>query len=190
MKRLIIVISFALLVVVGISTIIVSCDTNSISPSTVSDSGVEKASVEVVTNVNGHTIEQENIMERYKRDNLPGSIKHLYVISAESGQVLIYSTVKGKVTSSGKRLTPTTINNDVIVHFASLSFQKVRIGNNMYVTDEVLQDDGTYGSSIEYLYWFDSKGIYHQHYKGGNEILHVSDQPLAVKSIILNLEAQ
>jgi len=61
-----------------------------------SSSGVSKATVEVRTNDKGLTIEQTQIMERYYRDNLVGSIKHLYIISAYSGQVLIYSTVKGK----------------------------------------------------------------------------------------------
>ena len=84
-----------------------SCEMS--SSQAVSDSGVKKATTTVVTDQNGYTSEQKNIIERYKRDNLPGSIKHLYVISDASGQVLIYSTVKGKVTSSGKRLTPLTV---------------------------------------------------------------------------------
>jgi hypothetical protein len=54
----------------------------------------------------------------------------------------------------------------------------------------VLLDDGTYVSSVEYLYWFDAKGVYHQHYVTGGQIVHVSDQPLAVKSIVLNLSEE
>ena len=53
---------------------------------------------------------------------------------------------------------------------------------------ELLGDDGTYGSSAEYIYWWDSKGVYHQHYLSGGQIVHISDQPLAVKSVILNME--
>lgn len=52
-----------------------------------SASGVSKASVKVQTDENGNSIEQKNIIERLHRDNLPRSIKHLYVISAYSGQV-------------------------------------------------------------------------------------------------------
>ena len=158
----------------------------------VSNSGVRKMDVKVTTNPDGNTVEQSNYAERLKRDNLPGSIKHLYVISEVSGQVLLYSTVKGKVTSSGKRLTPSTVDGNSAYNNTSTNYQEynwVTINGKSHITNEVMGDDGMYGSSVEYIYWFDSKDVYHQHYKGGNEMLHISDQPLAVKNIILNLEA-
>ncbi len=74
-----------------------------------STSGVRKAQVAVEVGSNGLTVEQENIARRLKADNTIGSIKHLYVISAYSGQVIFYSTVKGKITSGNKRLTPGTV---------------------------------------------------------------------------------
>jgi len=52
----------------------------------------------------------------------------------------------------------------------------------------VLQDDGTYGSSIEYLFWWDVQGRYHQQFVTGGEIIHISDQPIPVKSITINME--
>jgi hypothetical protein len=52
----------------------------------------------------------------------------------------------------------------------------------------VLQDDGTYGSSSEDIYWFDAAGRYHQHWFTGGQIIHLSDQPISVKSVVLNLE--
>lgn len=142
-----------------------------------SNSGVSEVSTKVQTGIDGKTIEQENIINRLAMDNKPGSIKHLYVISAYSGQVILYSTVKGKVTSSGKRLSPLTL----AVSGGSDGMRRY------YHTDEI-QDDGTYGSSVEYLYWWDSKGVYHQQYVTGGMILHISDQPIAIKSVILNLE--
>jgi hypothetical protein len=164
------------------------CDGNRLDA--VSNSGVKKMDVTVTTNPDGNTVEQGNYAERLRRDNLPGSIKHLYVISEASGQVLIYSTVKGKVTSSGKRLTPSTVHgNSSGKGISSNNYNWVTINGKSYLTDEVMGDDGMYGGSVEYIYWFDSKDVYHQHYKGGNEMLHISDQPLAVKSIILNLES-
>ena len=78
----------------------------------VSSSGVAKATVKVPLGPDGLTAEQRNVEDRLKRDNEPGSIKHLYVISSMTGDVLIYSTVKGKVTSGGKRLTPTSISEN------------------------------------------------------------------------------
>lgn len=167
--------------------LIVSCGQGSSEPA--STTGIKKVNPTVAADPNtGMTVEQSNIAERLKRDNLPGSIKHLYVISPVSGQVLIYSTVKGKVTSSGKRLTPKTVacsdGHEVSSVFGGFS---VNFDGAWRRTGEVLQDDGTYGDSAEYLYWFDAAGRYHQHYMG-DEILHISDQPLAVKSIVLNME--
>lgn len=143
----------------------------------VSSGGVKKASVKVETGADGLTIEQRNVAERLKRDNDIGSIKHLYVISAYSGQVILYSTVKGKITSSGKRLTSDTT--------------LVKADGGQYSVDlpvPRIQDDGTYGSSVPYVFWFDSKDIYHQHYVSGGQILHVSEQPISVKNIVINME--
>lgn len=150
-----------------------------------SASGVKKATVQIPTNPDGLTAEQQNIRERLLEDNKPGSVKHLYVISAYSGQVIIYSTVRGKVTSGGKRLTPTSLMGGE--RMSSGGFP-VQIGNEQKWTTEVLQDDGAYGSSMDYLYWWDTKGIYHQHYVGGGQIVHISNQPLVVKGIIINME--
>ena len=120
----------------------------------------------------GKTVEQKNISKRLLADNKVGAIKHLYVISPYSGEVIMYSTVAGKVTSSGKRLKP---------------FLAVPNWNNEATAVESLQEDGTYGHSGEYVYWWDTKDVYHQHYLTGGEIVHVSDQPLAVQSVGINL---
>lgn len=158
---------------------------------TQSVSGIKEAIAEVQTGSDGLTSEQRNIKERIKRDNKPGAIKHLYIISASSGQCILYSTVKEKVTSSGKRLSPTSVTsvgyykNDSTRTGDGFAF---KVGGSTAFTKEMLQDDGTYGSSIEYLYWFDSKGIFHQFYPGAGALVHVSDQPIPMKSVIINIE--
>lgn len=151
----------------------------------VASSKVKQAKVEVRTDLEGLTIEQQNVKNRLLVDNKIGAIKHLYIISPYSGKILLYSTVKGKVTSSGKRLTPATVNS----RYVSDGFP-IKLGNNQYHTSEVLQDDGTYGSSEPYIYWWDSKGIYHQHFLTGGQIVHVSDKILRVNpnEIQINLE--
>jgi len=154
----------------------------------VSSSGVSQASVQVPTGPDGLTIEQRNVRDRLKMDNKPGSIKHLYIISAYSGQVIIYSTVRGKVTSSGKRLAPLTVAAATCGDYTRGI--GVNIGGSSYVTGEVIQDDGTYGSSVEYVYWWDSAGRYHQQYLAGGMILHISDQPIAVKNVTINMELE
>lgn len=156
---------------------LVGCDVRS----PVSASGVGIASTQVKPGSDGLTVEQRNIKDRLQVDNKPGSIKHLYVISAMSGQVIIYSTVRGKVTSGGKRLTPVTAS-------AYDFTETVDIGGREHTTNEVLQDDGAYGTSDPYIYWFDTRNIYHQHFLGGGQIVHVSDQPLAVHGILINME--
>lgn len=169
---------------------ITGCEPTSSAPP-VSDSGVAKARAEVATGSDGLTTEQRNIKRRVEEDNRPGSIKHLYIISAYSGQVIIYSTVKGKATSGGKRLTPKTVHagvartGDMSVRYSGFP---VNIGGNTHMTGEVLQDDGTYGSSDSYLFWFDSRDVYHQHYISGGQIVHISSQPIKVKDVIINME--
>ena len=160
-------------------------DTGCTTREPISASGVSIARTQVPTGSDGKTIEQRNIVSRLAEDNKPGSIKHLYVISAYSGQVIIYSTVQGKVTSGGKRLTPTSV---AVQRGTQADGFGVNFGGNTQFTGEVLQDDGTYGHSESYLYWWDTKGVYHQHYVSGGQILHVSNQPLSVKGIIINME--
>lgn len=153
-----------------------------------SDSGVTKATTKIKTNPDGTTVEQKNIIERLKRDNDIGSIKHLYVISSYTGDVLQYSTVKGKVTSGGKRLSPKTVNGN---GSNSIGYSNtVDLNGTTYTTDEVLDDGGAYGDSGNYLFWFDTQGNYHQYYPSGGTYLEICDRPLRVKktnfSITLN----
>jgi hypothetical protein len=152
-----------------------------------SASGISATSVKINVGADGKTTEQRNVGRRLEIDNKPGSIKHLYIISAYSGQTLIYSTVQGKVTSSGKRLTPTSVSTNN-PNNSSIDGIAVTIGPSSYRTAEVLQDDGTYGSSAEYIFWWDTKGNYHQQYVTGGMIVHISDQPIAVKGIVINME--
>lgn len=176
---------FAILILV----ISVGCSERPPAKPPKSDSGVSKVSAKVGVGSDGMTTEQRQVKRRVEEDNKPGAIKHLYVISAMSGQVIVYSTVKGKVTSSGKRLTPikiTAFGRGQGYRYGDLI--PANIGGRQYYTNEVLQDDGTYGSSIHYLYWWDTQGRYHQHYVSGGQIIHVSDQPLLVKGIIINME--
>lgn len=169
------------------------CDPHATKPE--STTGVVKATANVKPTAafggKKVTSEQFNILERYKRDNDSTATKHLYVISAYSGDCLLYSTVRGKVTSSGKRLTPYSVAaQDGQYVGAEQRGVPVTIGGLDLYTPEVLQDDGTYGSSIHYLYWFDARSVLHKHYISGGQIVHVSDTPMAWPKIILNLETQ
>lgn len=139
----------------------------------------------VDVNTEGHTAEQQNIIDRIKADNQPGQLKHLYVISPVSGQVLIYSPVKGKVTSSGKSLTPKRI--DGVANNATRP--TIKVGTVEYNISDLPNEDGTFGStSVEFIYWFTPTGQFHQHFVGAGQIIHVSDQPLAVKGVLITID--
>jgi hypothetical protein len=183
MKRFFIAV-ILIAIVIAVVASIVAC--GGITPT--AGGGVQKQNVTVSTLVNGMTIEQSNVADRLKLENVPGKIQHLYIFSGVSGQCILYSTVKGKVTSSGKRLTP--MMGATGGQYNTPNF-KVPLPNGGSVdTNEVLGDDGTYGDSVPYIYWWDVRGIYHQHYvTTGDQIVHISDEPLDVKSIIVNIEA-
>lgn len=153
-----------------------------------SDSGVQKATTKVKTNMSGNTIEQQNIIERLKRDNDIGSVKHLYIISSYTGDVLQYSTVKGKVTSGGKRLSPRTVNGNAYQTVGENNY--VTIGGSSMTTDEVLDDGGAYGDSGNYLFWFDAQDNYHQYYPSGGTYLEISDKPMRIKKTNFSIEIE
>lgn len=156
-----------------------------------SSSGVKKARVKVETNERGLTVEQENIGRRLKMDNAVGSIKHLYLVSAFSGDVILYSTVQGKVTSSGKRLSPYSVAAGASgggQHRLDPYGVPVAIGGKTYRTSEVLQDDGTYGGSNPYIYWWDTNGVYRQAFMTGGVLPIISEKPLAFPKVILNVD--
>jgi hypothetical protein len=144
-------------------------------------SGIRTAESNVQVQSSGKTIEQENISRRLELENRPGSIKHLYALSSMSGQCILYSTVKGKVTSSEKRLAPNTTS-----WVDSSSGFRLPFGDRYVYTNEVMSDDGTYGKSIDYLFWWDVNDRYFQIYPTGLAII-VSDFPLPIKAITINL---
>jgi hypothetical protein len=176
-----------IMVVLFLMATMVSCNLDTTQQK--SDSGVEKASVKIKTDANGQTIEQKNIIERLQRDNDLGSLKHLYVISSFSGDVMEYSTVKGKVTSGGKRLSPKTVNGKYSESGVG-SANYVKMNNETFSTDEVLDDGGSYGESMSYVYWFDAQGNYHQYFPSGGTYLHISDKPLRIKKSNMTFEIE
>jgi hypothetical protein len=152
-----------------------------------STSGVSKVSTTVPVGANGLTVEQNNIAKRLALDNQVGSIKYLYVFSTTTGDCLLSSVVDGKVTSSGKRLSPYTVAAGQGGSSGDNYGIPIDIGGNIYRTTEVLQDDGTYGSSVEYLYWFDTAGNYRQIYPNAGTFIVVSDTPITVPKTVINI---
>jgi hypothetical protein len=156
----------------------------------VSASGVSQTSTTIDVGSDGLTTEQRNIKGRLAIDNKPGSIKHLYLVSPMNGRQVFYQTVKGKITSSGKRLTPTTVNYQYN-SAANTSNEgiPVQIGDNWATTAEVIQDDGTYGSSAEYLYFWNESGQYFQVYTNGLAVI-ISDKPTSFQDVVIRNEVE
>ena len=150
----------------------------------VSNSGVSQASVKIETESNGLTVEQNNISNRLKMDNRPGSIKHLYLLSPFNGRQIFYSTVNGKVSSSGKRLTPKSVTHVLNGINESNDGITVEISGRTAATSEVIQDDGTYGDSSEYLYFWNETDQYYQLYVGGLTVV-ISDKPTTFQDVVI-----
>jgi hypothetical protein len=82
----------------------------------------------------------------------------------QAGQPIMYEGVKGKVTSGGKRLT----RPDQLGTYGTNGSPAVR---------QAPSDEGTYGSSAPYIYYWNTEGVYRQW--DGNYLY--SDQPIRTR---------
>lgn len=109
--------------------------------------------------------ERENIKGRLKLTSNPGQLGFIMLIN-EMGQPIMYEGVKGKITSSGKRLTPPQVG--VHSDCGSAYCDQTRDGPS---------DEGTYGRSDEYVYYWNTDGAYRQ----WNGKYLYSDQPFRTR---------
>lgn len=115
--------------------------------------------------------EAQTIARRLELMDDPNLIQWIYCLS-ESGAVVFYGPVVGKVTSSGKRLEPVTIAE---------GGTSAQYGDSL--TDERMQADGTFGQSDAYVFWFDPNGVYQQW--SGDYFL--SSVPIKIKTPVINV---
>jgi hypothetical protein len=120
--------------------------------------------------------EIDNIQRRLKLTSNPGQIGFILLMN-QAGQPILYASVRGKVTSGGKRLT------------APVTQYRVDHGN-AYGTDlgPGPSDEGTYGTSGEYIYFWTTDGQYYQW--AGNYLY--SDKPFRtdVKPLVIAVQAE
>lgn len=162
------------LVVAGLAIVLLTgCDE---MESPIADTGIKKVTADVMTGADGMTNEQRNVRRRLEEDNKPGAIKYIYLVSNMTGDCLFYDIVDGKVTSSGKRLT----SGEYLAPGDGGQY------NRHFVMDRI-GDDGTYGSSTPYLYYWNTNGIYRQVYITGGTTLIVSEEPIRFPKIVVNL---
>ena len=113
--------------------------------------------------------EIENITRRLKLTSNPGQIGFILLMN-EMGQPVMYSSVKGKITSGSKRLT---------------SPEKHELVGGDYELATAPSDEGTYGSSDPYIYFWDTNGQYVQwngKYLYSDKPIRVRIEPLVIKS--------
>lgn len=155
--------------------------TNATTPNDVTsgDPGVKQLTIKTQTDADGLTAEQRNVRRRIQEDNKTGSVKFLYLLNATTSECVMFSMVANKITSGGKHLIPGSVES-WSDNSSSYGGFTVNIHGSEMVTQEVLGDDGTYGHSGEYFFWFRPDGAFFQVIPGSATVL-ISDRPVRVK---------
>lgn len=105
--------------------------------------------------------EIDNIGNRLRLTSDPNLLGHIALIN-KVGQVVLYTTIKGKVTSGSKRLTSTTYCPGIM-------------------GTDCPSDEGTYGSSNPYIFFWTANGQYIQtsmDYIYSDKPLRLDEKPL------------
>lgn len=148
-----------------------------------SKSGLVMQSVTLGPVKDGMSLEQWNIKQRYIHDNKPDAIKYVYLVGPNGG-VTQHFVISGKVTSSGKRLTPRTVANEMSSNSEGFD---IPFGDRIYETQEVIEDDGTFGDSIPYVYMWTTKGNFVQVIPMGAFLMYVSDMQLTTSELTFTM---
>lgn len=150
-----------------------SCEADSTQPHNkqVQAAKAEQAAAQITFDENA---EIDNIQRRLELTSAPGLLGYVVLMNA-AGQPVMYTTVKGKITSGAKRLTK------------PYDYQRV-YGGGGSMDDQVPapSDEGTYGTSGEYVYFWTQSGQYVQ----WNGTYLYSDQPirLSVEPIVVDVQ--
>jgi len=134
-------------------------------PPTAKNEQAEKAKLAADSITFSGNAEIENIQKRLELTSKPGAIGFILLLN-EAGQPILYTSVTGKITSSTKRLTDPQ--------------QKVGIDCGQYCNEtlgDAPSDDGTWGSSDPYIYFWTTGGQYMQ---WSGRYLY-SDQPIRTR---------
>lgn len=107
--------------------------------------------------------EIDNIKRRLEQTSKPDALGFIVLLN-ETGQPVMYTSVKGKITSGSKRLTePDRCSSN---------------GNGGCVARQASSDEGTYGSSDPYIFFWNADGQYIQ----WNGKYLFSDKPFRLKT--------
>lgn len=149
-----------LILIAAAAVTLSGCDQS--SPTTAKDHQAAQA-LAAANSINfDQNAEIENIKRRLVLTSQPGLLGYIVLLNS-AGQPIMYTAVKGKITSSGKRLTPPVKEWNLYGDHNSLG--------------DAPSDEGTWGHSDDYVYFWAPDGQYYQ-WKG--EYLY-SDQPFRLK---------
>ena len=136
---------------------------------------IEDLGFKIPKNAQGNTTEQQNVIDRLKVTTDPTKVLWIHLIALD-GKIIQRMPVAHKVTSSGKRLEPVTAASSAEYGY---NYPVVRGGNGTdYETAELIQPDGTFGSSDNYIFWFDPQHRYHQWGTAGGLGYLLTDYPI------------
>lgn len=147
-----------------------SCDVQS----TQSNKQSEAQKAEVAANsINfaGGNAEIDNIKRRLELTSDPALMGYITLFN-DMGQPILYATVKGKVTSGSKRLTP--------------PIQQWNVDKGEWGGTEMADapsDEGTWGSSNPYIFFWTTDGQYIQwsgNYLYSDKPMRLADTPMVV----------
>lgn len=155
----------------ALTPVIVGCNQDE-APTTKSVQA-QKAAAAAASITFTENAEIDNIKRRLELTSSPSAIGFVVLLN-EAGQPILYTSVKGKITSSGKRLTSPQ--------------QPVRLNCGQYcsqVLGDGPSDEGTYGSSDPYIFFWDTNGVYHQwsgRYLYSDKPIRLRVEPLVITS--------
>jgi hypothetical protein len=156
----------ALVAAVGLSVTLGACERIPTAREIEAQKSVEAAnSIKFSANA-----ERENIVNRLNLTADPGKVGYILLLN-QSGQPIAYLNVKGKVTSGGKRLMPP---NEYYCANGNCGWQPAP------------SDEGTYGSSNPYVFFWTVDGQYYQwtgDYLYSDKPFRVSIKPLVVEMV-------
>lgn len=175
--------TFKTLALILLAFSVASCD--------LKDSGIRaqaaKARPTIKKNADGTTLEQDNIRAYRSEFSDPKSIKHLYVFN-DQGSAIFYDTVRGKVTSGGKRLRPKTVTH-MGEYASSRELINVVIDGRNLLTNEVPSFDGTWGSSESYIYWRNTAGQFRKLSLGAGMSTITTTSPMRLIKAVVDISA-
>ena len=163
--------SLALVAGLGMTLMAGSCDIQPNTNTKTSEATKAAAAANSISFAAGNA-EIDNIKKRLELTSDPALMGYI-VLFNDMGQPILYTTVKGKVTSGSKRLT---------APFQETELRRGGVGeqSSSDFTDAP-SDEGTWGSSAAYIFFFDTQGRYIQwsgNYLYSDKPLRLNDAPM------------